>query len=76
MPTHVLRRLQCSEHPAEHIVRRQAVLQNAEFPKECLLFLSRIHHVHTALDITQNRAQRDHQKPLKIVPPGVSLTFY
>jgi Mg2+ and Co2+ transporter CorA len=65
-------RLQRAEHSAERVVRGQAILQNKEFPKERLLLLGKIRHLHAALTAAQNRAERDHQQFLKIMPPGVA----
>ncbi len=45
--------------------------QAEEIPKEALLFLGKIRHVHAAFTTTQNRTKRDHQKLLEIMPTRI-----
>src|SRR4029450_3886215 len=61
-------RLEQTEHPAERIVARDAVLQAKEEPQQPFLRLSKLLHLRAPVGSAQHRRQRDEQNLQKLVP--------
>src|SRR3954453_8459915 len=59
-----------TQHPAERVVARRAMLQAQKTAQERFLVLGKLGH--RALPATQNRAQRNHQDFQKIMPTGIA----
>ena len=60
-------RVQRSQHPAERVVTRNAVLQAQELPQQLFLGASQQRHVRGALRTTQHCSQRDEHDVVQIV---------
>jgi len=61
-------RLEQTEHPAERIVARDAMLQAKEEPQQPFLRLPKVRHIRARFRSAQHCRQRDEQHLQKIVP--------
>jgi hypothetical protein len=64
--------IELTEDTAERIVAREAAGEREKFAQECLLLLREIRHIHARLAPAEERAKRNQQQFMQIMPPRIA----